>query len=217
MTVTDPGLLKTIIDNPGDDAPRLILADWLEDYGESERAEFIKAQVELATAPECCGKRQPGHKRTCVRCRPFDGLHRRERELLSSWWKWEDRWANHVWRIHSSESRILLGSELPFMELHYRRGFIDEIRCTMFDWFAHGPAIVSQHPVKRVTLTDKEPFLSDGRYYWTRSYYRDYHHRLPDDLYDALVETSGTWRFDTRQAAMDAISTACIHLARSKL
>jgi uncharacterized protein (TIGR02996 family) len=43
-----PGLLQTIIENPDDDAPRLIYADWLDDQGEHTRAGFIRAQCLLA-------------------------------------------------------------------------------------------------------------------------------------------------------------------------
>jgi uncharacterized protein (TIGR02996 family) len=32
---------------PDDDAPRLVFADWLDENGESERAEFIRVQVEM--------------------------------------------------------------------------------------------------------------------------------------------------------------------------
>jgi uncharacterized protein (TIGR02996 family) len=45
-------LLQAIIDNPEDDAPRLVFADWLDDHDEPERAEFIRVQVELANLPE---------------------------------------------------------------------------------------------------------------------------------------------------------------------
>src|SRR5262245_17812978 len=33
---------------PADDAPRLVYADWLDDHGQPERAEFIRVQCELA-------------------------------------------------------------------------------------------------------------------------------------------------------------------------
>ena len=33
---------------PDEDAPRLVLADWLEERGESGRAEFVRVQCELA-------------------------------------------------------------------------------------------------------------------------------------------------------------------------
>ena len=38
--------LRDVIENPDDDAPRLIFADWLEDHGDPERAEFIRLQIE---------------------------------------------------------------------------------------------------------------------------------------------------------------------------
>lgn len=47
MTV-DRAFLADILERPDDDAPRLIYADWLDDHGRAERAEFIRVQVELA-------------------------------------------------------------------------------------------------------------------------------------------------------------------------
>jgi uncharacterized protein (TIGR02996 family) len=40
--------LAAIRDNPEDDLPRLIYADWLEEHGEPARAGFIRVQCELA-------------------------------------------------------------------------------------------------------------------------------------------------------------------------
>jgi len=45
------GMIANIIENPFDDAPRLIYADWLEERGEP-RGEFIRVQCELADLPE---------------------------------------------------------------------------------------------------------------------------------------------------------------------
>jgi uncharacterized protein (TIGR02996 family) len=44
-------LLRAIKETPEDDAPRLILADWLEEHGEPDRAEFIRLQCRLAQVP----------------------------------------------------------------------------------------------------------------------------------------------------------------------
>jgi uncharacterized protein (TIGR02996 family) len=44
----DEAFLQAIIEAPDDDAPRLVYADWLDDSGDPERAEFIRAQCELA-------------------------------------------------------------------------------------------------------------------------------------------------------------------------
>jgi uncharacterized protein (TIGR02996 family) len=51
MTDID-GLYRAILDHPDDDTPRLIYADAIEDAGESERAGFIRLQVEAARAED---------------------------------------------------------------------------------------------------------------------------------------------------------------------
>jgi uncharacterized protein (TIGR02996 family) len=49
-------LLRAVIDRPQEDAPRLVYADWLEEYGRTEadraRAAFIRLQVEAARLDE---------------------------------------------------------------------------------------------------------------------------------------------------------------------
>lgn len=66
--MTHDDFIRAIIGNPDDDAPRLVFADWLEERGESERAEFIRVQIELARLPEGDRRRRR--------------LEERERELL---------------------------------------------------------------------------------------------------------------------------------------
>src|SRR5262245_12683180 len=46
------GFLADIIANPDDDTPRLVFADWLDENGQAERAEFIRVQVERAKLPK---------------------------------------------------------------------------------------------------------------------------------------------------------------------
>ena len=41
-------LMFAVCENPDDDTPRLVLADWLEENGEPERAQFIRLQIQLA-------------------------------------------------------------------------------------------------------------------------------------------------------------------------
>jgi uncharacterized protein (TIGR02996 family) len=36
--------VRDVAANPEDDAPRLIFADWLEDNGDPDRAEFVRLQ-----------------------------------------------------------------------------------------------------------------------------------------------------------------------------
>jgi uncharacterized protein (TIGR02996 family) len=48
----DEAFIESIRETPDDDAPRLIYADWLDDHGQQERAEFIRVQCELARMDE---------------------------------------------------------------------------------------------------------------------------------------------------------------------
>src|SRR5438132_6587278 len=40
-------LLAAIRQSPDDDAPRLVYADWLDEHADSDRAEFVRLQVEI--------------------------------------------------------------------------------------------------------------------------------------------------------------------------
>jgi uncharacterized protein (TIGR02996 family) len=42
-------LYRAILESPDDDAPRLVWADWLEENGDPERAQFVRLQCELAS------------------------------------------------------------------------------------------------------------------------------------------------------------------------
>ena len=49
-------LLAAVAADPRDDAPRLVLADWLDEQGEPERAAFIRVQCAAA-------RLRPGRRR----------------------------------------------------------------------------------------------------------------------------------------------------------
>src|SRR5262245_37484275 len=50
--MTHDGFWQSILADPENDTPRLVYADWLEEQGEAERAEFIRVQIELARLGE---------------------------------------------------------------------------------------------------------------------------------------------------------------------
>lgn len=66
--------LAAICDQPDDDAPRLVFADWLEENGDGARAEFIRTQIELARAD---GKSR-GHERLLERQKLLLRRHKKE-------------------------------------------------------------------------------------------------------------------------------------------
>lgn len=68
-------LFEAIRANPEDDAPRLVYADWLDEHGRPERAEFIRVQCAMARIPPRTARWLPLH----------DRAQRLEREWRVKW------------------------------------------------------------------------------------------------------------------------------------
>src|SRR5262245_52295889 len=47
----EAALLQAIRNHPDEDTPRLMYADWLDEHGDRDRAEFIRCQIEVARLP----------------------------------------------------------------------------------------------------------------------------------------------------------------------
>lgn len=62
MRLHEP-FIRSIAGTLDDDTPRLIYADWLEDHGDPERAEFIRVQCEFARLGKDDPRRGPLHER----------------------------------------------------------------------------------------------------------------------------------------------------------
>ena len=59
MTTSEAdALLAAVVAAPEDDAPRLIYADWLDEHGRPERAQFIRLQVERSRLPKFDPRRE---------------------------------------------------------------------------------------------------------------------------------------------------------------
>lgn len=174
--------LQDIIENPDDDTPRLVMADWLGENGQEERSEFIRVQCELAKAPICPatiyhpefdapdygGKLYvvpppQKEKKPCGWC-PVCKLRRREEELFSdrnalTWC--QSMGVGYLEAMAGERSTGLIYGDFPAAgkdcEVVFRRGFIHFVKCSLATWLEHGPVIVQRHPVQVVTATDREP------------------------------------------------------------
>ena len=51
-TPQDEAFLRAILADPEDDTPRLVYADYLEEHGDPDRAEFIRVQCAMAKLDE---------------------------------------------------------------------------------------------------------------------------------------------------------------------
>lgn len=148
-------LLAAICADPDDDTPRLVFADWLQDQGEVERAEFIRVQCEFTrldqVAQTCPFIREyPNHMpverwtegvcqcRGCV-------LVRREHVLLRqnirAWLAGTalgdpfDSLKGCGWQVAENRAAFV----------QFARGFVSEVTCSWADWQRHGPAL-AWHP-----------------------------------------------------------------------
>jgi uncharacterized protein (TIGR02996 family) len=122
--MTEEAFLQAVLDDPEDDAPRLVYADWLDDRdrpGDAERAEFIRLQIDLA-------KRDEGDPRRAE-------LEVRQQVLLR---RHEEEWARP---LHERN----VGGE-------FRRGFVEELRLLGDRFLAEGEGLFRLAPVRSVEL-----------------------------------------------------------------
>jgi uncharacterized protein (TIGR02996 family) len=122
-TTHEEAFLEDIVEHPDDDAPRLIYADWLEDNGDPQRAEFIRAQHALAVLP-------PGDPRRIP-------LLKRQDELLGLY---EEQWR---------ELPALAGVTWE----DFSRGFVEAVFVETVDVFLEkAEALFAASPVQRVQI-----------------------------------------------------------------
>jgi uncharacterized protein (TIGR02996 family) len=127
--------LREICERPDDDAPRLIYADWLDENGESARAEFIRVQVEQARFPAGDPRREKLNE--WLRRVPGIDPEKWHRQLpCLSGVSWQRFWRGFVsgatfelWRhFHSSADRAFAATPIQFLK--FRR--LDAVRCREF-------------------------------------------------------------------------------------
>jgi uncharacterized protein (TIGR02996 family) len=122
MNAEQQALLRTIFDNPDDDAPRLVYADWLEERGDPDhtvRAHLIRQQIALRPA-------DPDHSPASQQNDPQGLLAVAEERCTPQWL----RSGRAVWD----------------------RGFIQEVRCNTAAWVDHANEILAEHPIDSLTL-----------------------------------------------------------------
>jgi uncharacterized protein (TIGR02996 family) len=86
MQNPETGFLQAIVAEPDDDVHRLVFADWLEEQGQIERAEFIRTQVEFATL------RDDSPRRRTLAFRARELLEQHDKEWLKPVGKWVHDW-----------------------------------------------------------------------------------------------------------------------------
>jgi uncharacterized protein (TIGR02996 family) len=209
--VDEEGLLLAIRQEPGNDAPRLIYADFLKDHGRADRALFIRTQLTLVAMAENDSRRR--------------ALERQVRRLLRAnaraWY------GNRPGRAVSVESDgVTVRLDNPDARLTFRRGFIAGAAIGLAPLPEEIAWLFQFAPIEEVSLLGRDPIVH-GSHFWGRSPGDDpelapevYPFILPANLFDEL--TQGEYfagvrqcrRYDNRQAALDDLSAVCVRLGR---
>jgi uncharacterized protein (TIGR02996 family) len=128
----EQALLHAVCDEPDDDAPRLVYADWLEEHGQPERAEFIRVQIELADLPASNRR----HK-----------IEARERSLLEEHGEeWFAPLQPFVFTDYSDEPG------------EFRRGFVEEMHLLAEEFVEHAAEIFRLTPLRVGRFPDEEEY-----------------------------------------------------------
>ncbi len=136
-------LCRAVVAQPEDDLPRLVAADWLEESGHPERAEYIRVQIGLAKEPT-------------------PTLQWRERSLwnqpaVGGLWTTElcpllmsvpfELWSGYVFRGWNDS---------PATDIQFCRGFPFSVRTFASLWTEYSHELVPKYPVQIVYLRDCE-------------------------------------------------------------
>lgn len=118
--------LQAVLAHPEEDVPRLIYADWLEEQGDAERAEYIRIQCELPHLP-------------------YDSLRRVSlvRRVIE------------LERAHQQDwlQQLLPASVLPLPEYGFRGGFLEFVQIDVRHFLLHGETLVERTPLRHVVFT----------------------------------------------------------------
>jgi uncharacterized protein (TIGR02996 family) len=125
-------LFQAILDDPDDDAPRLVYADWLEEHGDAERAEFIRLQLARAALED----HDPRVQQLQQRCRE-----------LTAEPGTEERWTPKLPR------------GMGYPEFH--RGFVEKVSCRIPDFLKGAERLLAAIPLRHLNVGETNPTLQD--------------------------------------------------------
>jgi uncharacterized protein (TIGR02996 family) len=213
----EKAFVRDIAENPGDDTPRLIYADWLEENGEPERAEFIRTKY----PPLLVGQH-----------REVTRWYRYAKKLLAdvtpkSW---------QIWPINYPDRRAGLSfpaaeggchfscSRTPFV-VALRHGFVCAVATHSRSFFKVAARLFASQPIESVVLLDAWPEDHEGRRFWIHRkhgrqvdayYLRDsLFYLLPGDVLPACNRPNAPHTSHAcREEAYEALSEACIRYGR---
>src|SRR5262245_1762516 len=208
--VTDgDALIRSILSNPADDAPRLVYADWLEEHGRGEDAEFIRVQVELAHLGFDGGfhtdergrlRHSPPHVAT---------LTERQMEL------WFDNHGRPDLPAAMANWPVSPANP-PGIRLRVRRGFIERLACPGDEFLAVAAELFARQPITHVRLSDRQSINQGGGFAWfCTGVWKELVDDVPAELWPHLARDDQPMvTYATSDEADAALGRACLRYGR---
>jgi uncharacterized protein (TIGR02996 family) len=129
----EDAFLQSILDDPDDDAPRLVFADWLEENADPQRAQFIRAQCRLAKL----GEDDPERYR--LQLDEVTLLPEMTQRLLD---RKHPRWSGK------------LGAWVKEQKPAFERGFVARLGTTPTKFLARADEVMKAAPIQHLTLSN---------------------------------------------------------------
>lgn len=122
--------MRDIIANPDDDIPRLIYADWLDERGKTEQAQFIRVQCEIAKYEQ----RKKGEKK-----RPAGREEEKLRKIMH---------------------KNLIVKRIAHLKVSFQRGMAENIGAHAKTFLEKAECITDEYPtIHRIYLWKVRPYL----------------------------------------------------------
>jgi uncharacterized protein (TIGR02996 family) len=150
--VTDlQSLLLAVIADPADDTPRLVLADCLDEHGQTDRAEFVRLQVELAALEVATDSEVHNTGMCSPYCRDCPRLEELRRTEKRLWLPRPDDTGNYPpysWLTELPGRTLAITPDEPGEVAWYkdsgdgtpriggtvRRGLVESVQCSWNQW-----------------------------------------------------------------------------------
>lgn len=236
--------LNAILDNPYDDIPRLVLADWLDEHDSRDICDCDDGSIDT-------GGFTPWGEPINVACGICDGTGyvsngNAERaefirlqcspEYVQDWKSGsgkESRALSFEQQCHKTlfKDYVLVGwdtgdvvcyshsSNYPRIErvdVKYTGGFISSIRLTSEQFESHATELFSNHPITEVVLSDVQIEYTETRFgnYWVLPAIRIPRFLRAEKEFSELNDDSGISAYTGPDEHLTALSRACVRYGR---
>jgi uncharacterized protein (TIGR02996 family) len=157
--------VKAIVECPADNTPRLVFADWLEEQGEADRAEYIRLAIRM---DDLLNLQEEAPNKVNVN---IYELRKRLRLLLKkNFLSWgldiPGPWTPHGFKCED-EIFLSTGGNETLARVQLTRGFVSKIELPCDEFVRRGFAeeLFSSHPIERVQIAKMLGPASTGAHF----------------------------------------------------